>query len=491
MAPHSADQDNELPFALSHQVEARREVPHSSSQSPFEILNRYRSQLSRFRGGELGQSSEVERLGMERTNGVSPEIDVVTAVNIIRMAEMESLKKGDFTNLAKVFGFDSRIVHRHAEHLKIVLWLLDAAEKYSKQQYDLAEKSVSFVVMDFHADHHPIERVVACFARDLRERIYMESGMIDLEREVVHVDLEEALNDLKSSIHLCEQKLPFSQISHFTGIQTIVDTVASAERIHFIDIGRKLGSHWILLIDALANRKDCRLEQLKITAVCTREDNVDEAGKLLSSLAESMNFPLVFKMLHSEMYELEINRVEVEAGEVVVLHLDLCLIYLSPCKKNVECLLRELKKLNPHVMVVNDVEADACGSTFLDRFKEALFICSAMFDSQEKCLERGSRFREVLEKLYFQEIISSGVLGEDDEGFRQCRKIDFWREYFSRFGIVEIELSQSSMYQASLMIRDSPCWSSCTLSMNGKSLLIGWNGIPLRFVSAWKFQNDD
>ncbi|KAI3469298.1 hypothetical protein Pfo_025961 [Paulownia fortunei] len=450
MAPYSAEvtQNDELPLTLSYQVESKKQVP-CNLQAPFEILNKYGSQLKRFRSGKRCEPSLLKHLETEKTNGLSSEMggntsncQVLSAVSIMRMAKTElplsnSQKTGDNSTLANPFEFDSRLAPKHAKHLKRVLCLLDAAEKLSNQRYDQAEELLILVLSDSHADH-PVGRVVTCFALDIMERIYVENGKIDLEREVVHVDVEQALMDLKPAILANEQKLPFSQITHFTAIQTILDSVASAERIHFIDIGKKLGSHWILMMHALANRKKCRLEQLKITVVCTPKDDVEE----------------------------------------------------TDCPKNIEALIGGLKNLNPHLMVVSEIEANTSASTFIDRFHEALFICSAMFDCQEDCLERDNPCREIVEKVYFQEIIRNGVISEGDESFNQHRKIDFWREYFGSFGIVETELSQSSMYQASLLICESPCWSSCTLSMDGKCMLLGWNGIPLRSVSAWKFQHD-
>ncbi|KAG8370512.1 hypothetical protein BUALT_Bualt14G0124600 [Buddleja alternifolia] len=481
MAPHAAecDQNDELRLTIS--CKAKKAVA-CSLNLPFEILNKYGSQ-KRLRSGKR---IEMKHFQMKRSNGPRSEIkgdntsssQVLSASCIVRMAKTELIqfknrKTDDFSNLSN--------------NLKLSLSLLDAAEKFSRQEYDEAEKLLNFVLLDSHADDHPITRVVAFFARDLRERIDSETGKLDLEREVAHVDMDKALIDLKDAIHTCEQKLPFNQIALFTGIQTILDSVGSAKRIHFIDIGQKLGSHWIVMMHALANRKDCPIEQLKITAVCTPKDDIEECGKLLSSFAESMNLPFIFKILHSEMYELEKDMFELEKDEALAVYLVFSLITLSASPKNVDSLIKGIKNLNPHIMVVNEIEVNINGSDFIDRFHESLFLCSAMFDHLEDYLERDNQCRKIMEKIYFQAIIKNSVMTDDEESFKQCCKIDFWREYFARFGIVETELSQSSMYQASMLIRESGCSSRFTLSMNEKCMLLGWNGTPLRSLSAWKF----
>ncbi|KAI3459221.1 hypothetical protein Pfo_015884 [Paulownia fortunei] len=470
-------------------------------QSPFGILNKYGSQVKRLRSDEPCKPSQLKHFQRENPNGLGSKIEgsnsscqVLSAESILRLARIKffqsySQKAGDCFTPGNPSEFQCGLSHDNERLLDLAFCLLDAAENFSRQRYDQAEELIIRVLLASHADH-PIERVVTCFARDLRGRIDLEKGKTDLEGEVVYVDVEEAVTNLKVAIYACEQQLPFSQITHFTGIQTILDSIGSSERIHFIDIGIKLGSHWIIIMHALANQKNCPLEQLKITAVCTSKDKIEETGKLLSSFAESVNLPFELKILYSEMNDLKKDMFELEAGEVLAVYLEVCLMSLSACPPHLEALIREIKNLNPNLMVVNEVEANIVASTFIDRFHQGLFLCSAMFDCLEACLGWDNECRRIVEQVYYQEIIRNIITTQDKESFKQRLKIDFWREYFARFGIVEMELSQPSVYQASLLLRESASWSPCTLGMNGKCMLLGWKGTPLRSVSAWKFPHD-
>ncbi|KAG8370513.1 hypothetical protein BUALT_Bualt14G0124700 [Buddleja alternifolia] len=432
MTPHSAEAilNNELPLTMSYRLEAKKEVIPCNLHAPFEILNKYGSQMKRLRDGNKPiQLKLFETKLNSETESNSSSSQVISADSILRMAKMELLQKNSgFSNLSNSSEFDSGLDHNKVKLLKLALCLLNAAEKFSHKDYDEAEKLLNSVVLASHDDGHPIERVVTCFARDLKERIDSETGKFDLEREVVHVDMDETLVDLRTAIHTCEQKLSFNQIAHFTGIQTILDSVGSAQRIHFIDIGKKLGSHWIVMMHALANRKDCPIEQLKITAVCTPKDNIEKSGKLLSSFAESMKLPFIFKILHSEMYALEKDMFELEKDEALAVYLVYSLITLSASPKNIESLIKGIKNLNPHIMVVNEIEVNIHGSDFINRFHESLFLCSAMFDHLGDCLERDNQCRKIVEKIYFQAIIKNGVphicsLPTDEESFKQCCKI--------------------------------------------------------------------
>ncbi|XP_057811476.1 DELLA protein RGL1-like [Salvia miltiorrhiza] len=458
------------------------EITAPNLQASFALLSKYRNQTKRLRNGkeEEDEPSQPRRLQMA---------EALSAVTIVKMALLyhsTSLNTGDSSNLAKSVG----ISNESENHLKHVLRLLDAAEKLSNQEYDEAEELLLSVLS---SGPLPIDRLITCYAGYLRERIDVKKRRIDLEREVNHFDLEEAMIDLKAAMFGCEQKFPLLQISNYAAIQTILDSLASAEKIHLIDIGRKLCSYWIVMMHALANRKNCQLKQLKITAVCTPMYDVTGRGELLSSIAESMNLPFVFKMLYEEEKVLEKVGLECEAGEKVAVYMDHSLHCLSACPKNVEGLLRGLKRLNPHVMVVIDVEESFPTATFSQRFRGALCISSAVVDCIERCVQGDRRYTEIIEKVHFEETICNGVMSEDagGESFSHRRRIDFWREYFARFGIMEREMSEGAICQARVMMGERPCWSSCSLSINGKSIILCWKGIPLRFVSAWNFHQDN
>jgi hypothetical protein len=91
------------------------------------------------------------------------------------------------------------------------------------------------------------------------------------------------------------------------------------------------------------------------------------------------------------------------------------------------------------------------------------------------------------ESKIFGEGIRNVVAAKGEERKIRNVKIDVWRAFFARYGMVETELSMSSLYQASLVVQKFDCRNSCTLDMNAKSLIIGWKGTPICSLSVWKF----
>lgn len=151
--------------------------------------------------------------------------------------------------------------------------------------------------------------------------------------------------------------------------------------------------------------------------------------------------------------------------------------------------MRVLKNLNPTVMVVAEVEANHNSPCFINRFVDALFYYATLFDCLEDNLERGNRHRTAIETIAFREGIRNIVATEGRERTTRSVKIDVWRSFFAKFGMAEIPLSQSCLYQANLILQQFHCGSSCTLEMNGGGcILLGWKGTPVHSISSWKFQ---
>nr|POF23700.1 scarecrow-like protein 18 [Quercus suber] len=106
----------------------------------------------------------------------------------------------------------------------------------------------------------------------------------------------------------------------------------------------------------------------------------------------------------------------------------------------------------------------------------ALFFYAAYFDCLETSMKENESHRMILESEYFGEAIMNILAAEGEERKVRNVKIDVWRAFFARYGMVEAELSMSSLYQANMVVQKFDCKSFCTLDMNAKSLIIGWKG---------------
>lgn len=93
-----------------------------------------------------------------------------------------------------------------------------------------------------------------------------------------------------------------------------------------------------------------------------------------------------------------------------------------------------------------------------------------------------------LEGSYLSEEIRSIIATEGEERIFRNMKIDAWRYHFKSFGMIEREVSISTLSQAVLVAGKFARGISCTLDKNGKCLTVGWKGTPILSLSAWKFR---
>ncbi|KAM1042346.1 hypothetical protein ACFX13_032136 [Malus domestica] len=175
---------------------------------------------------------------------------------------------------------------------------------------------------------------------------------------------------------------------------------------------------------------------------------------------------------------------DVEDDEAVVVYAPLILRTMISRPSCLENLVRGMRTLTPCVMVVIEVEANHNSPSLVNRFIDALFYYSAIFDCLETCMKQ--EMNRVLIEGLFHEGIRNIVVAEGSERVARSVKMEAWRAFFARFRMVEINLSNAALFQASLAAKKygSP---PCTLDRNGKCLTVGWKGTPIHSLSAWKF----
>jgi hypothetical protein len=246
-------------------------------------------------------------------------------------------------------------------------------------------------------------------------------------------------------------------------------------------------------MQALQSRNKCPVELLKITAIAsgntdTSKHVVEDTGKRLKDFAESLNIPFLFEIvIVSDLLHLREDHFKIDSDETIAVYSQFALRCKIQQSDQLETVMRVIRTINPIVMVVAEIEANHNSKSFVNRFIEALFYFSALFDCLEDCMKGNEKNRLIMESMYFSHGIRNNVAEEGAERKSRNVKIDVWRAFFTRFGMVETELSMMSLYQAELLAKRFPCGSSCTFDMNGHCLIVGWKGTPINSLSVWKF----
>ncbi|KAK6161007.1 hypothetical protein DH2020_004388 [Rehmannia glutinosa] len=374
--------------------------------------------------------------------------------------------------------------------VQLVQNLLSCAEKVADKQYD---RSIKFLIACDEMSSctgNPIQRLVFYFSEALSEKIANETGRIAPKySERNFVDPLETVKSPNMILFAFQKDFPISQITKLVGIQAVLDHLGDAKKVHIIDLEIRSGVQWIILMQALTEKN--YVQRLKITAVETKssKSRVEDTGRQLASFARSLNLNFSFKIIAVEdILELEKDLFELETDEVVAVYAAYTLMSMIGKVDRLDHLMRMIKSVCPCVMIVVEFEANCNSPSFIGRFVESLFFFGAFFDSLADCFENDETSRRDAESMWLRLSIRNVLVAEGDERKIRHVNMNVWRTFFGRFGLVEIELSISSLDQANLVLQSLSCGRSCSLFRDDKCLTIGWKGTPITSISTWKFQ---
>ncbi|CAI0626622.1 unnamed protein product [Linum tenue] len=390
-------------------------------------------------------------------------------------------------------SFDVQLSEDESESVALAQLLLEAAEEVGERRFDPSRTLLDQCDRRSSPTGNPVQRLVFYYSQALRDRIDRETGRSTSPSETV----TERSSDLYKVVMIpsirsieFQSKIPFSHAAQFAGIQAIVEHLDGTRKIHILDFAVRNGQQWIILMQALASRpKRRRVRRLKITAVATLgQEQIERTGSRLVSYAESVGLPCKFDVVMvSDLAELRRDHIQVEPDEAVAVLAEYVLHTMTEPMDRLDSLVRVIRSFNPCVMVVGEVEGNMNSPVFIDRFVESLFFTSAFFDCMEECIGKDELVRKYGEETLFGAASKIVVAIEGRERIIRNMKVDVWRTYFQRFGMWEVELSRSSLYQAELVTKRLPSWGPCTVGMDGKSLIVGWKGTPIKSVTVWKF----
>lgn len=474
----------------AHAKPLKEEATWTIPLAGLEILNNYGSRVS-LSHGEKGIASSYDvaqtQVGVRQ----------LTTDGILRLAGEKFIRSCSPRNVdlsllvGPIFSSFPCLANEEINDVELVQILLMSAEKVGQQQYDCASKLLDLCDGMSSADGNPVQRLVYYFLKALREKIFNETGLIpsnclDIKQ---FFDVKEALMSPTPTVISFHKEVPFSQVNHFIGVQVIVENVGEAKRVHIIDLEIRSGMQCIVLMQALASQRRSPLEHFKVTAIGSKsKEKIEETGRRLMSFAMSMNIPFSFHVVMvADMLALNRNHFTLDSKEVVAVVSSYYLWTLLAVPNQLECLMGVIRKINPCIMVITEVEAKHNSPAFVNRFTEALFYYGVFFDAVEDCMGHGNPNRLITESMFLNQGIRTVVAAEKEERTIRHVSIAVWRAFFARFRMVEKELSTSSLYQADLVLKNFACGNSCTLARDEKGLIIGWKGLPVHSLTTWKF----
>ncbi|MED6168553.1 hypothetical protein PIB30_012826 [Stylosanthes scabra] len=477
------------------QISQEFQETSSLAIASLELLRNYESKFKKLSGENISDNFSYDIM----ETSTCSENQRLSTEEIMRVAGARYVhysahwNNDDFSIPTHHYGLDTgNLSEQENRDVELAQFLLAAAERVGCQQFERASRLLLHCQCNSDVNANAAQRVIFHFSEALRERINKETGRTEVGITSSYNENQETEMLQKMSINgslNCHQKMPFNQVMQFTGVQTMVEHLASETKIHLIDLDIKSGVQCTALMQALAERKESCVESLKVSAIgtCTYKNKIEDTGQRLTCFAESLNLPFSYKaVIVTDLAEIKLDDFDVDDDEAVAVYSPYFLRTLISRTNCLENLMLVIRNIKPSIMIVLEIDSNHNSPSFVNRFIETLFYCSAFFDCIETCLQEDSESRMAVE-IVCSVGIRNIVAAEGTERTVRNVKLDVWRRFFARYRMVETGFSESSLYQANLVAREF-CFSKfCSVDKNGESLIISWKGTPMHSLSAWRF----
>ncbi|CAD6230628.1 unnamed protein product [Miscanthus lutarioriparius] len=287
---------------------------------------------------------------------------------------------------------------------------------------------------------------------------------------------------------------PYLKFAHFTANQAILEAVQGCRHVHIIDFSLMQGLQWPTLIQALALRPGGP-PSLRLTGIGPPSppgrDDLRDVGVRLADLARSVRVHFSFRgVAANRLDEVRPWMLQVSQGEAVavnsVLQLHRLLADDARPRAPIDAVLDCVASVRPRVFTVVEQEADHNKPGFLDRFTEALFYYSAVFDSLDAASGGAG---DAAAEAYLERDICDIVCGEGADRRERHEPLWRWRDRLgggrAGAGLAAVPLGANALRQARMLVGLFSGEGHCVEEAEG-CLTLGWHGRPLFSASAWR-----
>ncbi|CAM8922993.1 hypothetical protein QQ045_023282 [Rhodiola kirilowii] len=325
-----------------------------------------------------------------------------------------------------------------------------------------------------------IWKVAAYFVDALNRRVFGAGGLSLLttpyENELLY--------------HHYYEACPYLKFAHFTANQAILEAFEGHDCVHVVDFNLMHGLQWPALIQALALRPGGP-PLLRLTGIGPPSpdgrDPLRDIGHRLAELARSVNVRFAFRGVAAPRIEdvkpwmLQVNPKEaVAVNSIMQFHR-----LLAPDSSHgapIESVLTWIRSLNPKIVTIIEQEANNNQPNFLDRFTDALYYYSTMFDSLDAC---GQQAENQLAEIYLQREICNVLCCEGSAREERHEPLAMWRSRLTESGFKPLHLGSNAFKQASMLLTLFSA-EGYSVEEDEGCLTLGWHSRPLISASAWQ-----
>lgn len=382
------------------------------------------------------------------------------------------------------------------EGLQLVHLLLACAEAVGCRDAHLAHSILAQIWPCVNPWGDSLQRVSQCFAMGLKSRLSLlqnvnPNGSFS-SRSVHNLEASTVTREERSeAFALLHKTTPYIAFGFAAANDAICEAARGKDSIHIVDLGMEHNLQWPSLVKTLAIRPEGPPKIVRITGVIGDLDAAEleiSMSRLSNEAAKTgIQFEYNFVREHVSALLLSREKLGLKEEEAVVVNSIMQLHkHVRESRGSLKTILQSIKKMSPKVLTVVEQDANHNGPFFLGRFLESLHYYSAVFDSLDSSLARGSEERMKIERWHLAEEICNVVACEGDDRVERHERADQWRRQLGRAGFQVVGVK--CLEKAKAVVGGYGCDGYTVASEKG-CLQLGWKGRPIMLASAWHLNN--
>ncbi|KAF8645834.1 hypothetical protein HU200_066079 [Digitaria exilis] len=334
------------------------------------------------------------------------------------------------------------------------------------------------------------QRLAQCFSKGLEARLAGTGSQLCLSGMADRTLVVEYLKAYKLYMAAC----CFNRVALFFNIMTIENAMAGKSKLHIVDFGPHHGFQWAGLLRWMSSREGGPPE-VKITAInrlqpksCPAE-GIDDTGHRLGKCALEFGVPFKFHAITAKWETICADNLNTDVDEVLVVNdlfnfsilTDESIYFDRPSPRDV--VLNNIRKMRPDVFIQGVVNS-SYGTSFLARFREAVFYYSALFDMLDATIPREDNMRLVLEQGMLGHSVLNVIACEGMELMYRPEKYRQWQVRNQRAGLRQLPLKPNIIQVLKEKVMKDH-HKDFFVGEDGQWLLQGWMGRILYAHSTW------
>ncbi|CAO2824983.1 unnamed protein product [Amaranthus hypochondriacus] len=307
-------------------------------------------------------------------------------------------------------------------------------------------------------------------------------------------DMQISSSDFLKAYKRYVSAIPFKRMNFYVANTAIYKLAEKATKIHIIDFGVFLGLQWPCLIQKLSKRENGP-PKVRITGIDLPQhgfrpsERVNATGRRLAGYCQKYGVDFEYQGIAEKWENIEPKDLKIESDEMVIVN---CMCRSGTLADETvdtnsprDAFLEMIRKLNPDLFIHGIVNGTFTAPFFINRFKEAMFHYSSIFEVFDATLPRHLHERLLIESEVYGKELTNVVACEGAERIQRPETYKQWQVRSARAGLRQVGLDREIVRKAKGMIKAN-YHEHFLVDEDRDWMLQGWKGRIFCALSFWQ-----